>query len=188
MPWISGATRRKHSVRRSFSASMDRPWCRPLSASRRMPKFRQNRRCHLNTASGWRRVSPNSNRRSAVAVSGNASSAVCSMSECRGEWSTSAAWRHCDGLVRTTQARVSRSRSSRRSCANNSSCCCSSRRRASPPYPNCFQPGEDERRAGLDAIRSVLSASAEISGEAAKRLDRVTELFGLAGKSRAKAS
>ena len=35
---------------------------------------------------------------------------------------------------------------------------------------------------------SVLSASAEISGEAAKRLDRVTELFGLAGESQAKAS
>ena len=54
--------------------------------------------------------------------------------------------------------------------------------------PKLLPPGEDERRAGLEAIRSVLSASAEISGEAAKRLDRVTELFGLAGKSRAKAS
>ena len=54
--------------------------------------------------------------------------------------------------------------------------------------PKLLPTGEDERRAGLEAIRSVLSASAEISGEAAKRLDRVTELFGLAGKSRAKAS
>jgi hypothetical protein len=54
--------------------------------------------------------------------------------------------------------------------------------------PKLLPSGEDERRAGLEAIRGVLSASAEISGEAAKRLDRVTELFGLAGKSRAKAS
>jgi pimeloyl-ACP methyl ester carboxylesterase len=54
--------------------------------------------------------------------------------------------------------------------------------------PKLLPPGEDERRAGLEVIRGVLSASAEISGEAAKRLDRVTELFGLAGKSRAKAS
>jgi hypothetical protein len=48
--------------------------------------------------------------------------------------------------------------------------------------------GQDERRAGLDAIRGVLSASAEISGEAAKRFDRVTELFDLAGEPKAKAS
>jgi hypothetical protein len=54
--------------------------------------------------------------------------------------------------------------------------------------PKLLSPHESERHAGLEAIRSVLSASAEISGEAAKRLDRVTELFGLAGKSRAKAS
>ena len=54
--------------------------------------------------------------------------------------------------------------------------------------PKLLPPDEGERRAGLDAIRSVLSASAEISGEAAKRFDRVTQLFGLAGKSRAKAS
>jgi pimeloyl-ACP methyl ester carboxylesterase len=54
--------------------------------------------------------------------------------------------------------------------------------------PKLLPPGEEERRAGLDAIRGVLSASAEISGETGKRLDRVTELFGLAGKSRAKAS
>jgi hypothetical protein len=54
--------------------------------------------------------------------------------------------------------------------------------------PKLLPPDEGERRAGLEAIRSVLSASGEISGEAAKRFDRVTELFGLAGKSRAKAS
>ena len=54
--------------------------------------------------------------------------------------------------------------------------------------PKLLPPDEDERRAGLDAIRGVLSASAEISGETAKRLDRVTQLFGLAGKPQAKAS
>src|SRR5260370_1444992 len=54
--------------------------------------------------------------------------------------------------------------------------------------PKLLPAGEDERRAGLDAIRSVLSASAEISGEAARRLDRVTGLFGLAGEPQAKAS
>jgi hypothetical protein len=54
--------------------------------------------------------------------------------------------------------------------------------------PKLLPPGEDERRAGLGTIRDVLSASAEISGETAKRLDRVTELFGLAVKPQAKAS
>src|SRR5882724_12152616 len=54
--------------------------------------------------------------------------------------------------------------------------------------PKLLPPDEGERRAGLEAIRNVLSASAEISGEAAKRFDRVTQLFGLAGESRAKAS
>jgi hypothetical protein len=37
----------------------------------------------------------------------------------------------------------------------------------------------EARRAGLAVIREVLSASAEISGEAANRLRRVTELFGV---------
>jgi Protein of unknown function (DUF3141) len=54
--------------------------------------------------------------------------------------------------------------------------------------PKLLPPSEDERRAGLDAIRGVLSASAEISGETARRLDRVTQLFGLAGERQAKAS
>lgn len=49
-------------------------------------------------------------------------------------------------------------------------------------------PDEYERRAGLASIRSVLSASAEISGETARRLDRVAQLFGLAGELQAKAS
>ena len=53
--------------------------------------------------------------------------------------------------------------------------------------PKLLPPGEAERRAGLDAIRGVLSASAEISGETAKRLDRVAELFGFAGEPKAKA-
>jgi Protein of unknown function (DUF3141) len=54
--------------------------------------------------------------------------------------------------------------------------------------PKLLPPGEDERRAGLASIRGVLSASAEISGEAGRRLDRITELFGLAGEPQAKAS
>jgi hypothetical protein len=54
--------------------------------------------------------------------------------------------------------------------------------------PDLLPPNEDDRRAGLAAIRGVLSASADISGETARRLDRVTQLFGLAGESRAKAS
>ena len=40
--------------------------------------------------------------------------------------------------------------------------------------PKLLPSSEDERRAGLDAIRGVLSASAEISGETARRLERVT--------------
>src|SRR6266404_1058919 len=47
---------------------------------------------------------------------------------------------------------------------------------------------EDERRDGLAVIRDVLSASAEISGETARRLDQVTQLFGLTAEPRAKAS
>jgi pimeloyl-ACP methyl ester carboxylesterase len=54
--------------------------------------------------------------------------------------------------------------------------------------PKLLPQGEDERRAGLAVIRNVLSASAEISGETAKRLDRVTQLFGLAAESQARAS
>jgi hypothetical protein len=54
--------------------------------------------------------------------------------------------------------------------------------------PKLLPSGEYERRAGLACIRSVLSASAEISGETARRLDRITQLFGLAGEPQAKAS
>jgi|UPI000409EBFA pimeloyl-ACP methyl ester carboxylesterase len=54
--------------------------------------------------------------------------------------------------------------------------------------PKLLPQGEDERRAGLASIRAVLSASAEISGEAAMRLDRVTQLFGVAREPQARAS
>jgi len=54
--------------------------------------------------------------------------------------------------------------------------------------PRLLPSDEDQRRMGLDAIRGVLSASAEISGEAASRLERVTQLFGLTAEPRAKAS
>jgi hypothetical protein len=45
--------------------------------------------------------------------------------------------------------------------------------------PKLLPQNIDARRKGLDAIREVLSASAEVSGEAATRLRRITELFGL---------
>jgi Protein of unknown function (DUF3141) len=54
--------------------------------------------------------------------------------------------------------------------------------------PKLLPSGEDERRIGLDTIRGVLSASAEISGETGRRFDRVTQLFGLAAEPQAKAS
>jgi hypothetical protein len=54
--------------------------------------------------------------------------------------------------------------------------------------PKLLPGSEDKRRAGLAAIRDVLSASAEVSGESAKRLDRVTELFGFTAEPQAKAS
>jgi Protein of unknown function (DUF3141) len=54
--------------------------------------------------------------------------------------------------------------------------------------PKLLPAGEDERRAGFASIRDVLSASAEISGEAAKRLERVEELFGLAREPQVRAS
>lgn len=54
--------------------------------------------------------------------------------------------------------------------------------------PKMLPASEAERRAGLDVIRGVLSASAEISGETARRFDRVTQLFGLTAEPQAKAS
>ena len=46
--------------------------------------------------------------------------------------------------------------------------------------PKLLPPGEAERRAGLAAIRErPVRKSREISGETARRFDRVTELFGL---------
>jgi len=54
--------------------------------------------------------------------------------------------------------------------------------------PKLLPASEDERRAGLAVIRAVLSASSEISGETARRLDRVTQLFGLTAEPHAKAS
>jgi hypothetical protein len=54
--------------------------------------------------------------------------------------------------------------------------------------PKLLPQNVEERRAGLAVIRDVLSASAEISGEIAKRLDRVTQLFGLTTEPQAKAS
>jgi hypothetical protein len=44
--------------------------------------------------------------------------------------------------------------------------------------PKLLPESADERRAGLAAIREVLSASAEISGEVARRLKQVGQLFG----------
>ena len=44
--------------------------------------------------------------------------------------------------------------------------------------PKLLPESADERRAGLAAIREILSASAEISGEVATRLKQVGQLFG----------
>jgi pimeloyl-ACP methyl ester carboxylesterase len=55
--------------------------------------------------------------------------------------------------------------------------------------PKLLPASEDQRRQGLAVIRTVLSASAELSGETATRFDRVTQLFGgLATEPQAKAS
>jgi type II secretory pathway component HofQ len=43
--------------------------------------------------------------------------------------------------------------------------------------PKLLPPDIDERRKGLAAIRNVLSASGEITGEAAERMARITRLF-----------
>jgi hypothetical protein len=47
--------------------------------------------------------------------------------------------------------------------------------------PRLLPDNANERRAAFAAIREVLSASAKISGEVAKRLQRLAELFGLEG-------
>ena len=54
--------------------------------------------------------------------------------------------------------------------------------------PKLLPSSEDKRRDGLDAIRGVLSASGEFSGETARRFDRMTQLFGLTAEPHAKAS
>ena len=54
--------------------------------------------------------------------------------------------------------------------------------------PRLLPLNEDQRRTGLEAIRSVLSASAEMTGEALSRFGRVTQLFGVTAEPRAKAS
>jgi hypothetical protein len=43
--------------------------------------------------------------------------------------------------------------------------------------PALLPPGAEERQAALAAIRDVISASGELSGEAAERMKRVTSLF-----------
>jgi Protein of unknown function (DUF3141) len=54
--------------------------------------------------------------------------------------------------------------------------------------PKLLPRNMEARRAGLAVIRDVLSASAEISGEAANRLRRITELFGVTDDSASQAS
>jgi hypothetical protein len=51
--------------------------------------------------------------------------------------------------------------------------------RALAAIPKLLPDNESERHAAFTAIREVLSASAAISGEVAKRLKRVAELFGV---------
>jgi len=53
--------------------------------------------------------------------------------------------------------------------------------------PKLLPQNIEARRKGLEAVRDVLSASAEVSGEAAMRLRRITELFGLAEEGRSDA-
>jgi hypothetical protein len=48
--------------------------------------------------------------------------------------------------------------------------------------PKLLPDDVNQRRAAFTAIREVLSASAAISGEVARRLARVAELFGLDAK------
>jgi Protein of unknown function (DUF3141) len=45
--------------------------------------------------------------------------------------------------------------------------------------PRMLPPDKKSRRGAFDAIREVLSAGGEISGETARRLDRVAQLFGV---------
>ena len=54
--------------------------------------------------------------------------------------------------------------------------------------PRLLPQDTEVRRQGLEAIREVLSASADVSGEAASRLRRVTELFGVTEEGRSEAT
>ena len=70
-------------------------------------------------------------------------------------------------------------RSSRRWCASSSSCCCWIRKPRSRQFRSLLPADVAERRKGLAAIRNVLSAAGEISGETAERLKKVVSLFGV---------
>ena len=54
--------------------------------------------------------------------------------------------------------------------------------------PKLLPDNAGQRRAAFTAIREVLSASAAISGEVAKRLKRLAELFGLEAEARGRTS
>jgi hypothetical protein len=54
--------------------------------------------------------------------------------------------------------------------------------------PKLLPQNAELRQAGFAVIRDVLSASAAVSGEAAKRLQRVAELFGVAEVGTSKAN
>ena len=54
--------------------------------------------------------------------------------------------------------------------------------------PRLLPQDTEVRRQGLEAIREVLSASADVSGEAASRLRRVTGLFGVTEEDRSEAT
>ena len=83
---------------------------------------------------------------------------------------------------------VSPWRSSRRWRASNSTCCLSIRTKRSQPFRRRCCRKAEERRKAFAAIRQVLSASSEITGEAAARLARIAPLFGVAGNSSEKSS
>jgi hypothetical protein len=103
------------------------------------------------------------------------------------EWSTSAASRDCGGPARAMLPRASRWR---KTIVREQFFMLLLELEASlAAIPKLLPSSEAERRAGLDVIREVLSGSRkEISGETARRFDRVTELFGLTAESQAKAS
>ncbi len=94
-------------------------------------------------------------------------------------WWTNAASRRCAGFARPTRSSRITLAEFKMLVREQFFMLLLDREAALAAIPKLLPDNKDERRRAFAAIQEVLSASAEISGEVAKRLKQVAELFGL---------